>query len=369
MTLIFPQHETDITDEPGLHALVIGVGAYPHLEGGSGPRAAKTFDLGQLQSPVPSARRIAKWLLDEYRNQQTPLRSLEVLLSPPAVPPEVEIERASMANIEDAFIRWDQRCSRNPENIAFFYFCGHGLSTSTQFLLPDDFGDPLRRRWKNCIDFDDTVVQMRVCRARTQLYFLDACSNRPTAEREDPSGGRLKDGEGRLAPAVPAFGSYSAASEGRQAFAPNETPDGVTYFAQALLDCLRGAGVDPKGRKWFVTLNGLGSHLKKVMDRLGRLNGRTLTPVIVTSGDTDLHEVDRPFVMSLVDCRTKAARYGSEMSMSSGSDIRRSQRGDKRPWLEEVPPGQWRFEVTYAVQTDSWDWPLSPPCYDYEVDF
>jgi hypothetical protein len=49
-------------DGPATHALVIGVGAYPHLIGGTG-RTKYNDGMGQLTSPPISARLFASWLM------------------------------------------------------------------------------------------------------------------------------------------------------------------------------------------------------------------------------------------------------------------------------------------------------------------
>src|SRR5262245_8715716 len=84
------------------HALVIGVGHYTHLEGGGGPVAANTLGLGQLSSPPYSAVRLANWFLDDFCNDDAPLGSLELLVSPtPGTRPSPwPVEAATMANIE-----------------------------------------------------------------------------------------------------------------------------------------------------------------------------------------------------------------------------------------------------------------------------
>ena len=52
--------------DPGTHALLMGVGKYPHLTGGDGPSSEAADGMQQLSSPSP-ARAIADWLLTEYR--------------------------------------------------------------------------------------------------------------------------------------------------------------------------------------------------------------------------------------------------------------------------------------------------------------
>uniref|UniRef100_UPI003AF71AAD hypothetical protein n=1 Tax=Thiolapillus sp. TaxID=2017437 RepID=UPI003AF71AAD len=68
--------------KPATHAVVIGVGAYPHLNGGD-PAALTDLHggLGQLSSPPVSARTITDWLLDSFNNPDKPLASVSLLVS------------------------------------------------------------------------------------------------------------------------------------------------------------------------------------------------------------------------------------------------------------------------------------------------
>src|SRR4051794_38186136 len=96
---------------PATHALVIGVGHYPHLPGGASKKKVANPDgMGQLKSPPESARAVARWLIEEYRSDR-PLSSVALLTSEkvPAKleyqPPDkkktsVDTELASMSNVE-----------------------------------------------------------------------------------------------------------------------------------------------------------------------------------------------------------------------------------------------------------------------------
>jgi hypothetical protein len=64
-------------------------------------------------------------------NPRAPLGSLELLTSPTVdyeLSPSLKrpTEEAVMENVKKAFKRWFHRLDSNPENVAFFYFCGHG---------------------------------------------------------------------------------------------------------------------------------------------------------------------------------------------------------------------------------------------------
>ena len=74
MTLLWPQNlGAVVTDQPRLHALVIGVANYPHLIGGKPDElAADPLGLSQITTPDPTVRRIARWLIDDFKNDACP---------------------------------------------------------------------------------------------------------------------------------------------------------------------------------------------------------------------------------------------------------------------------------------------------------
>src|SRR5688500_17947775 len=137
MSLIWPATEADIvTDTPRLHAIVIAVSDYLHLNHGTGPLADDPLGLNQLTTPHYTGPGIADWLRFGYSNPQCPLGSLELVMAPAtgkAVPFGSASTTATMDECEAAIIRWKERCHTHRDNIAWFYFCGHGLNKIGQF--------------------------------------------------------------------------------------------------------------------------------------------------------------------------------------------------------------------------------------------
>ena len=67
----FVVHENAIAGGGGaVHALVIGIGDYPHLIGGSGPLTPSHDGMQQLSSPPVSARAVADWLIADFRHPE-----------------------------------------------------------------------------------------------------------------------------------------------------------------------------------------------------------------------------------------------------------------------------------------------------------
>ncbi len=112
-------HELAV-DGSATHVIVIGIGAYPHLLGGSGSETEYPDGMGQLTSPPVSAREIAKWFIKYFNHPEKPLSSVSLLLSErepssftnPITHDEFSIETATFSAVDEAIssgepISWD----------------------------------------------------------------------------------------------------------------------------------------------------------------------------------------------------------------------------------------------------------------------
>ena len=267
MPTIFPAARPD-GSTPQTHALVVGVNDYPHLLNGSlhdEEPAAATMGLRQLTSPVVSAAAVADWLTTGYINPDVPLGSIELLLSPPPAGTAAG-DGATMENIKTGFDAWFGRCDQSPDNIALFYFCGHGLDAEVLVLLASDFGKSRSRLWENSIDFNGTFDAMGECRAKTQCYFIDACRSTPI---------ELLRQRGRVAaqplrsPTTLSFPPRDAPVYLATPFGQKAGPaNGVSFFTAALLACLGRLGAARRvGTDWVVTTASLRTALPVLMGR------------------------------------------------------------------------------------------------------
>ena len=248
------------------HALVIGVGGYKHLAGGEEP-GEQNLGLGQLTSPALSARAIADWLLHEFDNQDAPLGTVELLISPPYKPKRGRraprgvqrarraargVERATMANVSAAFRRWFDRCRARKKNVALFFFCGHGVRKTNLFLLLEDFGEDPNQLFRNAIDFEGVHRGLASrCRARVQCLFADACRQvaPEVLELIDPRGESFLDGRHDVFFPEDAPLFYSTMPT-QSAYGLSDEP---TLYTQALLWALRGGAGRKLGDSWVVT--------------------------------------------------------------------------------------------------------------------
>ena len=175
------------------HVFIIGVGHYRYGKGGSEHVTPDGEYIGQLTSPPASARALADWFIRDFRNDDRPLGSVALLLSeqadpssytPPQTPlvpaPQARhVPVADHAQVKAAALAWIERLKQNKENMAVFYFCGHGMTwNSNTTMLLRDFGRDTNNLIAEAIAVDQMVETMKNCPAIYQAFFIDCCRTR-----------------------------------------------------------------------------------------------------------------------------------------------------------------------------------------------
>ena len=245
---------------PGMHALIIGVGKYPHLIEGGGELAAKPLGLGQLTSPPLSAAHLIDWCLGRlpgrlagYTNAALPLASVEAVVSAPT-PLQVNngqgvvtVETATLANVQAAFKAWLARLKQDSNNIGIFYFCGHGIAVPDQYLLLEDFGIDSDHPWDRAFDFANTIRAVERDVKGAVYFFIDACREislevATTLGANPPA---LKAADLKMPVLLRSSSLIFATGQGKLAFAPK---DKISRFTRALVTALSGyAGIKEAG--------------------------------------------------------------------------------------------------------------------------
>jgi hypothetical protein len=301
---------------PGTHVLIVGVGEYPHLVGGSGVLLPSHDNMGQLNSPPVSARAVATWFLAHYNNPARQLSSLDLLISDPSsatftAPDRTKhrIERATFANTEQAVLAWKARGDTNEANLVVFFFCGHGIASGSQTtLLLEDFGRLPDAPLNHAVDFNALYLGMDKCDARTQCFFVDACrvASGALLTADKFSGMPIIYGSTRLK--VRKAPVYYATVPGALAYGRVDAP---SVFSEALLKALEGAGSDDFDGDWRIQTDVLnrGIHhlLRRSVDKtaaeaqlsivdhltrfaLHHLPGRPIVPVEVACDPDDWNQ-------------------------------------------------------------------------------
>jgi len=312
MTLVFESPSKD----PGLHALVVGVGCYD-----DGIGAAAT----SLRSAPNSAIAMATWLRDEYRNPDLPLRSIELVVSPPNPNFEVKIE-FSGKSVERAYIGqakpqgpipaygvakavkdWKERATTNEKNMTLFYFCGHGVQfQGSPHLLLEGFQPNTDAPFESAINFQKFWIGMEMCFARKQIYVVDSCRDIPSwvlaKQGSAPGRGLVELDIDRIPVDLPPRSApiFYAASEMQRAGSNDGT---ISRFTKGFLEVMRGPACVRSGkpRMWRVSTYQIMTSLLDLRNRaiLGDWDGQ-MPRLAGESAPFDFHIPEKPVVPVII---------------------------------------------------------------------
>ena len=342
---------------PATHALLIGVGHYPHLPGGSGKHKFANDDgMGQLASPPESARAVARWLIENYDSPNRPLSSVMLLTSEKKAEnfeyvlagkkKTVPVAPAEMPAIEQAILAWRNLGDKNVSNLLIFYFCGHGIAAGTELaLLLSDFGAKDLQPLNGAIDFRKLHSNMDECAARNQCYFIDACRvGSDLLERNDGFAGNPvvqatgnmtnPNGDLRIAPIF-----YSTLANA-EAYA--KVGD-VSVFTKALLDCFKGAGSGDETGPWEVQATMLQRALGKLMLQASHTLKMPQAQIAASDSfaELTLNTLASPIVPVFVEV-VPAEAHAKALLRCEGA-VKDKRPPKPEPWRLSVPVGKYSF--------------------------
>lgn len=282
MTLIFERS----SDEPQTHAVVIGVGFFPYLDGSNNDLMEELRLVGSVTSPPNNARAIAEWLIKEADQLVPPLGSVELLISAtdgsvaqfprglhsPTGRNNQDVEPATGNNVEQALGAWLQHCECNEGNLAFFFGSSHGMLAQEHILLLEDAGENANDPWRNMLSLNHIQRNLYKKSHKRSIIFADCCRNllEESSRSLDPISGRRignisdKDYVKAKAQADRFVHMLRAAPEGAYAKA---WKNGLGYFTAALLKCFEGgAGERMAQYGWCITPD----KLRRWVEQAGR---------------------------------------------------------------------------------------------------
>lgn len=351
MTLV---HKSDIGG-PATHALVIGVGGYDHLEGGGGEElgdASAFGNLGQLTSPPVSALALTKFLASSVSEQwAAPIATIDLLVS--AAPGQrrpmfarKRCEPATRDAIQVAFEAWFKRCETSADNVALFYFCGHGLQATNQVLLASDFGR-FENPWLQSFDFNRTRLACRACKAQTQIFLIDACREitTSTVEVPNPNAPALREPKRRQPENCKHDLTIQSTSRTQKAFGEENE---VSYFTKAILMAFEGAAAQKRNGEWWVTSS-------KIVDRIDLLlelvdAKEAQNPEIGISKPTRLYRLSsEPEAFLEFGCQPGVATFSADLcwwKLPGGAAQTRPERA-LNPWRVPVTPGPYQISASF----------------------
>ncbi|MEW8072774.1 MAG: caspase family protein [Candidatus Thiodiazotropha sp.] len=245
----------------GLHALIVGVSKYDYLPSYDDPPDEGTWNLCSLGAPASTASALADWFTSAT-DLAKPLNTLRLLMSPTAVEPvSHSVDSPTWDNFNQAVRDWRRDCADNMENIAFFYYGGHGFTRGrgehNALLTMSDLFDPSQATLQRTVVtqnlLDGCAPQTRAdLIAREQVFIFDCCRSFPDY---------LKDFSDRSVPQIldvrlrenvednRVTARFYATTDNSAAFA---SVGGQTYFGGSILDALQNAGRNERPTGWMV---------------------------------------------------------------------------------------------------------------------
>jgi hypothetical protein len=371
--------------DPQTHALVIGVGRYPHLEDGATPRP-NTMDLGQLLSPSLSAMRFAEWLQKTYSSPDAQLGTIDLLVSAPEGPTafvnddgtSIPVEPADMERLKTAVKGWAKRAHSSTGNVAIFYFCGHGVSAGIYTgLLAEDFGADHddQALLENVINIDGLHLGMDGVRARRQCFLVDACRNTPAAIAE--RAGSVGFGQSILDGTVKQskYGArdapmFFACLPGQKAYS---RPADVSLFTGALIETLNQAGAVKRNGRWLVATDFMLFALNQTIRRLAPKDSLPAQPASLDrASGYEFHVLPaEPAVPVSVGCNPDTANAAADFRIVGRKDRHVRSKRDSTLWEVRCRPGA--YDVVAAFPGGEYqdktleEEIVAPPCINFSL--
>jgi hypothetical protein len=249
---------TSEANEPGVHALIIGISEYPFMAGGArSGDVSNNYGLGQLYVSAKTAARLFGWLRARDSFAERPLKSCRLLLSPQhgreaeyvaAVAgenfdlPDFESVRRNIIAWADEFRR--QRSAQFQANASIFFFSGHGLEySSTPSIVARDFLDPTSG--EAGLQYNVAILglrnALRTYNLSASFFFIDACRNVPFGLMTvNPVGDPVLKPSTTFVTTPRPLAWIQATSTGAFAYSPADVEADGTFFGQALINALSG---------------------------------------------------------------------------------------------------------------------------------
>lgn len=343
---------------PKTHALVIGVGTYPHAKAGKGV-LAELRNVPDLPSAADSAKLVCDWLLQNQDRLAAPLATLEVLVSDPTDPSNRypwsagPVDAADDNNVRTKGNDWYARVNEAPGNTAFFYCCGHGASYQhNPVLFLEDINRSRANAWTH-INLGSLALSLRKNPSVAAAFlFADACGQYvPNLELRNAQDTRFFDDPSPFAKAGNQVSLLCAAAEGQLAYEGADKLNGnlrFGRFTQAMLQALNGSSARQFGSKWAVSSRDLLDDLKALrrvffghwgdnepFEPYPAVTANERLPIVFPVG------FELPLVV-MVDPAEKTPLYNlfvSQQDTPTAPWLRTRPAGSTEAWMTTVPPG------------------------------
>ena len=369
MTLLIDRNLLD--NQPAVHVLIVGVGEYPHLQGGAGKPFANNAGMGQLTSPPISASSFAEWLKKNFEPFGAELGSIAVLCSGNASFVDdssnpVYPHTANLTNLIQSVYDWYERGNKHEDNQMIFYFCGHGATSGiVNSLLLSNFGEnKLDPFGTGAFDADGFMNGMRKCKAKHQLYLFDACRSVPQNYLRDfgsKGGADLIAGSAHENLGIGQQVCLWASELGLSAFA---RPGENSVFMDGLLLAMLGSGsLREDDGSWHIQARSLEKGINVFIEGiLGKEEKQFVTPGRLSSS-FPIHVLSAP-PMVPIKVTSVPANIFTEIEIKCNSGHSKPI-GTDGPWRLDLPYGVYKMSASMTaggVVVSTEDCLATPPC-------
>lgn len=261
MTLVYARD----TGGPQTHAIVIGVGRFPYLDGSNAELMEELRKVEPVTSPPNNARAIAAWLIAAADRLVPKLGSVELLVSekdgstaqfprgdhtPPGRQSE-DVEAATGDAVETALDDWLARCQTRDDNQGFVYGSSHGMQAQEHILLLEDAGKRASDPWRNMLSLNHLHLNLYRKRHKRNVLIADCCRNlleEGVLSMDSFSGrriGNISETEYVKARNEADRFVYLLRASPRGVVA-KATPKGLGFLTESLLACFNGGAGEPR---------------------------------------------------------------------------------------------------------------------------
>ena len=295
----------------------------------------------------------------------TPTPAAGVINKAPATGQTSETYSPPVANIAEtkaAAYEWSQRLKANRDNMAVFYFCGHGVSSGQEAaLLLRDFGEP-SKDFEGAIDVNSLLGMMRNSPAVQQLFLFDCC--RTIADDLYTNVRRIGSdilsipwqNRGHTTPEQQ-FVLFPAL-DGEEAFGIKA---GTTVFTRSIIDALSFAAADFSTGTWCINTGNLLTAVDRlVRSRVPASHVNRSKPSSPNATSFDLNEIDPPTkarsFVTLSDLKHWGKATIQCVKPGTGrveSSIDTSTITSEKCGRFDVDAGRWKFAGTVPQQPPS----------------
>ncbi|MGJ5208138.1 caspase family protein [Bradyrhizobium sp. HKCCYLR20261] len=345
----------DASPGPGTHAIVIGIGHYDAVAAESIAAAG----LEQLAAPPLSARALVTWFLDHFDNPGRPLKSVSLVLSEgetarpfshartiPGARPTI----GAVSDVVPAIRAWLKRASSHSDNLAIFFFSGHGVSTGEPILLLRDYGIDPENRFDGAINFNRFAAAMKTKLPTHQVFFIDACQN-PDPLAFSPDAAHREVGLACIeattyGPVNAQQSVHHSTSDLTVAYARTS---GLSLFTDALIQGLNGGGAQ-SGTEWYVSTLGLQSVLSHQIERLARKLNIVQVPHAARCYQIPIHKPAAINVPLYVRCDPTAAMKNACIEILGVVPRNYYDSDEHEPteeWMTVLSRGEYKVRATF----------------------